>query len=453
MTRVTRRLGPAGWSLRARLTAAATVALAALTLTGSALLVWRVHQGLYAGLDAAVTQRAHDLSGELDTGRAAPAATARISGGVAVQVLDPQGRVLASSPDLDGEPRLFHFPAGPAGAPRLRTIDGVPLGDEASYRVAAARAGNGDTVYVGVSTGEASRGVAELIGALGVGVPVTIGLLAACTWLLVGRALSPVETLRRQAAEITSTDLHRRLDIPGSADELRALAETVNDLLRRLEEAASMQRRFVADAAHELRSPLTSLRTQLDVAVRQPETTDWPAVAAGAGQDALRLGSLVDDLVALARLDAGGPLQRTEFDLDDVVLSEVERVRRRSEHHLEVRGVQPLRLCGDPAAWARICQNLLDNAVRHARSQVDVRLLRDGDGLRLEVRDDGPGIPPAARATVFERFRRLDEGRGQDAGGSGLGLAIVRELVAAQGGRVWVEDGGPGARLVVRAPA
>jgi hypothetical protein len=228
------------------------------------------------------------------------------------------------------------------------------------------------------------------------------------------------------------------------------LAETMNGMLARLQDAQGVQRRFVADASHELRSPLATIATGLEL--MQNGTVDRSTVTA-LRVETSRLNKLVEGLILLARADERGLRpRREEVDLDEV--AELERGRPADGAVVaEVRAV-PVRVVGDRGQLARVVRNLVDNARRHARSRVLVTVGRDGDTAVLEVSVDGPGVPQAERARVFERFVRLDDARARADGGSGLGLAIVAEVVAAHGGSVEVTDGPDGGALFrVRIPA
>jgi signal transduction histidine kinase len=229
------------------------------------------------------------------------------------------------------------------------------------------------------------------------------------------------------------------------------LADTLNDLLARIEGATARQRQFVADAAHELRNPLAALRAELEINARHPEAT--PTSATDLLAETVRLSELVDDLLALARLDADIRPRPAPVDLDDLVLEHVVRIRGTAAHRIDTKGVRASRVHGDPNALRRVIANLVDNALRHAAASVTLELTGSRTGVRLVVADDGPGIRVADRERVFERFTRLDDARSRDAGGSGLGLAIVREIVTAHGGRIQIEDNDPGARFVVVLPA
>jgi signal transduction histidine kinase len=452
-------------SLRARLTAAATIVIAVGMAGAAALLVWRLHSVLATDLDANLTRQVRVVAADVVDGDVSPRLPRSAGESTVLQVVDAAGKVLSSSGDIDGEPRLFFTPPG-VGEPTLGTETTSAL--DGPYRVAALAVTSPSgpaTVYVGSPTAPVANSTTELGAALLFGVPAMVGLLALVGWWLVGRALRPVDTLRRQAAAIPGTDLQRRLDVPVSDDELGRLAQTFNDLLGRIAAATARQRRFVADAAHELRTPLAALRARMEIDLRHPPADAADAESVRTRRTALqqvtRLADLVDDLLQLARLDADPRPHRRVVDLDDVVWEAVSEAREEGPPSIDTSGISPVRVLGDPAALRRVVRNLLSNARRHADHNVTIRLSTDtaapsgshhapaGPTATLSIADDGPGIPVADRERVFERFVRLDEGRARDAGGAGLGLAIVAELVAAHGGRVWIEDNDPGARFCV----
>jgi signal transduction histidine kinase len=278
-----------------------------------------------------------------------------------------------------------------------------------------------------------------------VGFPLLLVLLAVVAWRVIGATLRPVEALRAGAEEITGGARPGQLPVPASRDEIHRLAVTLNGMLDRLESARVRQRAFVADAAHELRSPLANMRTQLEVAQHLGARTDWPAVADDLLTDTKRLSRLVDDLLLLARADDGTPRPRRSsgpVDLVALVGGVVQRYPAPPVRFEPPDG--PVWVQGEPDALDRVLANLLDNAVRHAVGEVVVAVLpqrRDGaDGHLVTVTDDGPGIPVADRDRVFDRFTRLDDARTRDDGGAGLGLAIVRELVRRQGGTIHLAD-------------
>jgi signal transduction histidine kinase len=276
--------------------------------------------------------------------------------------------------------------------------------------------------------------------------------------------------MRRQAAAIPGDDLRRRLDVSAAKDELGRLSKTFNELLERIAVASDRQRRFVDDAAHELRSPLAALQTRLEIGLRHPTAgiVDSEERAYGQRQalkEITRLVDLVNDLLSLARADAGRRPRSRPIDLDDLVWRAATDAREHGPPKIDTTGIAPVRVVGDTAGLRRVVQNLLDNARRHANDTVTVQLRLNfeppssgGDSAAvptatLIVADDGPGIPVADRQRVFDRFVRLDEGRPRDSGGTGLGLAIVSAIVAEHGGRVWIDGGEDGTAFVVQLPA
>jgi signal transduction histidine kinase len=258
--------------------------------------------------------------------------------------------------------------------------------------------------------------------------------------------------MRAEVAEITARDLSRRVVEPVAEDEIGRLARTMNGMLDRLQAAADRQRRFVADASHELQSPLASARAQLEVGLATGADTDWPDTVEGVLGEHDRMERLVQDLLFVASADevAGAP-RRERVDLDDLVLEEARSLRTRGRVEVDLSRVSGGQVLGDAHQLGRVVRNLLDNAERHAHSRVVVELRTHGDAVELTVADDGEGIRPEDRARVFERFTRIDAGRARSAGGTGLGLAIAKTVVEAHGGTIAVVDG-DGARFAVRLP-
>ncbi|MFE6844049.1 ATP-binding protein [Streptomyces sp. NPDC057686] len=371
-----------------------------------------------------------------------------------LQVVDADGRVLAASPNLAGRPALSPGRPGKPGTVR-RTWEGPARGDR-RHRVVQVTTVTGEglvTVYAGTSLRQADAADDVITGALAVGVPLLVLTVALVTWRVTGWALRPVEAIRAEVAEISDRDLHRRVPVPRSQDEIARLAVTMNTTLDRLEAAGIRQRRFIADASHELRSPITVLRTQLEVAQAHPDPALWGELVSGALEDTVRLQDLAADLLLLARLDTGEPPPAAAVDLADVA-REAARSRRRDRIPVDME-IAPEAVVRGSTLWlSRLVTNLLDNAQRHADRRV--RLLLRVDAARrtavLEVGDDGPGIPAADRERVFERFTRLDDARSRDEGGTGLGLAIARDIATRLGGSLTVEDAPAGARLVARLP-
>ncbi|MFJ3087128.1 sensor histidine kinase [Streptomyces sp. NPDC086838] len=461
---------------RAALGATAVVALALGAAGLAVLLVLRANLTDQAGLQAEVAARevAGQLAlgvpyGELDTGDEEEHP---------VQITGEHGRVAAVSKDLEaisgtGTDRVEPSSAAGAGDDDDRDADDEPGrgevdtdepdftngtatvdGDRADYRFAAVEvtdpAGRTLTVHAGAPLAAEQRAVDSVRSAMLAGLPVVLLVVAGTTWLVTRRALRPVEGIRREMAAITaSEDLRRRVPEPGSRDEIARLARTTNETLAALEESVGRQRRFVADASHELRSPIASLRTQLEVAAAHPHLLDLP----GAVADTVRLQSLAADLLLLARLDAGERPGATRLDLGALVREEVsQRAGDRVPVTVSVRGGHEV--AGSRGQLARVLGNLLDNAQRHAVRSVSVTVDADAGGVLVAVTDDGAGVPEAERDRIFERFVRLDEARARDDGGAGLGLAIARDVAVRHGGRLTVTGPpGGGARFELRLPA
>lgn len=451
-------------SVRARATAVAVIVVSAALAAGAFGLVHVLRTSLRGGVEDTARTEAADLAALARNGLVSGRLPAPRGDGVA-QLVDPTGRVIASSV-RGAQPPVSRL-RPPAGLSQVEEVRSVPVDDETrlsaprdddrfAYLVVASGLGApraGSTVYVAASL-EAVQSSTRTLGlALAGGLPGLVLVVGATVWLLTGRSLRPVEAIRAQVADMSARDLHRRVPEPATGDEIARLARTMNELLDRLERAADRQQQFVSDASHELRSPLASARTMLEVALATP-APDWPATAADVLDETGRMQRIVEDLLLLARADEGTLRQRRDtVDLDDVVLDEARRLRARGRVAVDTRLVSAARVVGDADQLARVVRNLADNAERHARSAVAFEVGRRDGTVRLVVSDDGPGIAPADRERVFERFARLDQGRARDGGGAGLGLAIVREVVTAHGGSVGLTGAGPGARVEVLLPA
>lgn len=437
------------WSLRARLTVVTAGLLCVTLAVGAVVLSTVLSRGRVAALDDVVRDRALTV-GALVRSDQVPEALPVAQPGEIVQVLDADGRVVASSPTASRT-----LPVLPAAAladlrsRALATSPGDPLvtGTEVSAYDAHARAAvllpegaDGELVVATVPLGEVEGLVRALRLALLAVVPVLTALLGAAIWVALGRALRPVEELRAAAAQVARAGGPGALPEPGTDDEIGALARTLNEMLDRLEVAAARQRSFVADAAHELRTPLAALGATLDVARAHPDAYERAELVAELADEVHRMQDLVSDLLLLARLGSR-PVPDASVDLAAVARDAADLAAAgagRPGVVVEVRGSGRAR--GDAAALGRVVRNLADNALRHADTRVRVDVV---DGC-VTVSDDGPGIPPEARDRVFERFVRLDDARARGAGGSGLGLAIAREVVREHGGDVVLRGPAPG---------
>lgn len=293
--------------------------------------------------------------------------------------------------------------------------------------------------------------VSRVTNALLIATPALVLMVGILTWLIVGRALYPVHSITRRVQEITGSTLHERVPEPPGGDEVGELARTMNAMLDRLEASAESQRRFMSDASHELRSPVASIRTQVETALMVPGGADWEQIARTVLQEDIRLASLVDNMLTMARIEEGMDRVEVEVDLDEVVFDQTSRA---TECAVDRSRVGAGRVLGVPSELASVVRNLFDNAVRHARSVVAISLSTEGAQVRFAVEDDGPGVAPTDRERIFERFARLQEGRARDSGGSGLGLALSRHIVEAHGGTISVGTGPlGGARFEVVLPS
>ena len=438
--------------MRARITALAVVIATVVLALASLVVVLVVQSQLRADLDRALEQRVDQIAAAVVDDPDAAVANSNDEDRFA-QVLDAEGRVVAATSNVDGEPPLAPLPEGDRSA---STRGDLPLEDDA-YRVLVRRVpieglrGGSGTVIVGENVDDVDDGVRALIVTLLLVVPAAVAVLAGAVWWLVGRTLRPVEAIRTEVDGIGLGQLDHRVPAPGTGDEIDRLAETMNAMLARLEASAADQRRFVADASHELRTPLARLRTQFEVDLADPRA-DLRATVREGLRDVDDMQAIVDDLLFLARLDAGAAAGRFDrLDLDAIVAEEVARARTTTDRSIDTSAVAPAVVRGDGHQLARLVRNLLANATRHARERVVVSVREQDDGVVLTVADDGPGIPPADRERVFERFVRLDDAR--TGNGTGLGLAIARDIAALHGGTVVAAGGTGGAELVVHLPA
>lgn len=310
---------------------------------------------------------------------------------------------------------------------------------------------SGATVYMLVSPLDAEAAVAPVDRWLGLGLPAAVLFVAAVAWWAAGRALRPVERMRDELARITATDMSSRVPQPRTGDEIARLAATMNETLDRLADAAVRQRRFVADAAHELRSPLAGLRNIAEVAATHGGTVDPQVLRTGTE----RLQRLTDDLLLLARLERTASVRGKSVDIAAIAEELVgeRRYRVPPDERFVVVADGPALVIGREEELGRMVQNLLDNASRYACHHINVTVTEpEPDLVRVEVHDDGPGIAEADRERVFERFARVDEARDRCHGGAGLGLAIARDIAERCGGRLYAADATCGARLVAELP-
>jgi signal transduction histidine kinase len=437
-------------NIRTRLMIIGLGGLAVGFLVGGIVLVAALGYALQRTVDSEALGTATDVAALVNAG--ALPEPIPVTRGQLVQVVDAQHSVRSTSLTADRlVPLLRPDELAAARSGRRLFIDGERVGVEGPLRVVAVPAGprrDPQTVIVAQPVRDLRESVGALRAALLVAYPLLLLALGIVGWRFVGAALRPVEELRAGAETITGRHAEDRLPVPDTRDEINRLARTLNDMLDRLAAGRARQRAFVADAAHELRSPLTNMRTELEVARRMPDDTDWSGLTDDLLADIERLTRLVNDLLLLARVDAAAPVDRAEPVELGALLGDVAERHRSARVPVELDVDGPQWTTADPDAVRRAVDNLVDNAVRHARNRVCLGL----SGGVVTVVDDGPGIPEADRERVFDRFTRLDDARARDGGGAGLGLAIVRELVRRQGGTVVLADAGPGVRAEVRLP-
>lgn len=438
-------------SLRVRTAGIAVIVVGAALLVGGVGLVVLLRNSLTDQVRTTAQLRAEDVADVLEAGTPPDGLAVSDEEDLVIQVLDADGDVVAASDNVEGEEAVLDLEPG-----QSREVGSTPVDDDSGFLFVAARAEGPDgdfTVVVGRSTELVSDSAGLVVSVLVAGLPVLVLLVGVTTWRTVGRTLRPVEEIRREVDEISGTELHRR--VPGSAndDEIARLANTMNRMLDRLQRSADRQRRFISDASHELRSPVSVIRQHAEVVLAHPERTTVQELAETVLAEDLRIQRLVEDLLLLARADEQTLREtRRAVDLDDLVFDEANRLRSVSDRRVDVSTVSAGRVFGDPAHLRRVLVNLGDNAARHARTTIRFTL-RQADDVVLTVEDDGDGVGPAERERIFERFVRLDEARTRDDGGSGLGLSIVAEIVAAHGGTVAVDTGDlGGARFELRLP-
>jgi signal transduction histidine kinase len=432
----------------------AASAVAAVVAVGGVLVLTSVRAGLIDNADRLGRAQAEQI-GQL--ARSGPLPVRLVSShGLEVAAQVVQAGTVVSATGNAAAPGFFGLPPQQPGTRRVVGIDRLPLDGDGPFRVTSlgVQTPRGPaTVFVAVTVEGTDDAVGAFVqdGLVGL-VALTLAVAGIC-WLVIGRTLAPVDAITRRAGLITGQRLDQRVPEPRTRDEIGRLARTINDMLTRLELNARRQERFVADAAHELRTPLATLRLRLETALDRGDPAADPELLPDLLSETLRLGSLVEGLLLLARSDAGRlTAQLRPVDLDDVVNDVVAAAQGRRTA-VRDRDVQPVQVLGEPALLEQVVRNLVDNAARHARDRVDVSLARDDGGAVLTVDDDGSGIPPEARRQVFERFVRLEEARERSAGGVGLGLAIVDEIVRLHAGTVEVtESPAAGARLRVRLP-
>ncbi|WP_415977530.1 sensor histidine kinase [Rhodococcus sp. 077-4] len=448
-------LRPRTWTVRVRSAVASTLVVAVcLVLAGGALLAV-LYTSLEDSARSAAVARAEQVAEQLEAETPSQideslfATDAQIG---IVQIIDTSGSVQAQSQG-DGEEPLTTARLDPATTRDLGRIEYGTHADFWATGHGAASPAGPMTVVVGADREPVENVVTTVSILLAVVGPIVITLVAFATYRLVGAALSPVEHIRSRVASISDHRFDERIPEPATRDEIARLAGTMNEMLERLQAGYVAQQRFVSDASHELRSPLSTITTALELAASRPDLLDAALIDDSLLPEARRMRQLIEDLLVLARSDETGTRSaRVDVDLDDLLYEARVRIAQLSDVAVD-SSIVPVRVTGDPQALARAVRNLCDNASRHAKTRITLSCCVSKSHAIITVDDDGPGIVPAERERVFDRFVRLDTARARDIGGAGLGLAIVAATVAEHGGTVAVTDSPiGGARFQIRLP-
>ncbi|WP_337001079.1 MULTISPECIES: sensor histidine kinase [unclassified Microbacterium] len=428
-------------SVRGRTTLGATAVVAVALLVGAFSFYGVLSASIHSATERAAEQRLEELSER--TGGPGSRGVDALDDEI-LQIIGPDRSVRAASEDAREKLGSTSLPIDDDA--QTTTIDGE------TYLVVSEDIGGDRTLVLAVSMDDDAETLATVATLLAIAVPLLLLLVAVTTWLVVGRALRPVERIREEVDGITAERLHQRVPVPQTADEIAALATTMNGMLDRLDAAATAQRRFVSDASHELRSPLATIRQHAELAQAHPDVTSIGELAEVVSEEGLRLQGIVESLLLLARLDEGASTHDAPVDLDDAALAEVSRLRA-AGFEVDGSGIHAARVDGDPRLLGQLMRNLADNAARHARGRIAIGVTPAEGYVFVTVEDDGAGVPVEERERVFERFVRLDEARSRDAGGSGLGLAIARGIASSARGTLVVDDSRwGGARFVLTLP-
>lgn len=456
-------------TVRGRVTFVAFVAMLLTLSAGAIVLLALLRQSLVNEIDRTITNRAFDVAAEIDVRNELDSAGFPN---------DPETFVGVIEQDADGPILEIHNDDQPSALELLSYVDGGVTGQKSfefgkpgrasiqsisltegadNLRMVFAQVSTGDEIVVVARTLDGvDRTVGQVRATALATVPLLALLVSVLVYALTGRALRPVDRMRTEVDAITAGDLTRRVKGSRRADEVSRLALTMNSMLERLESAQDRQRRFASDAAHELRSPLASIRAQLDVDLAHPDIARWDHTVAHVRNEVERMQHMVDDLLIMARSEDGSHdlASRELVDLDDIVIAVVARLRPTSSVDIDTSGVSAATVRGIPGHLRRTVNNLLVNALRHAENTVSVSLTTEDNQAVVMVDDDGDGVRPEDRERIFERFVRLDEARSRDAGGSGLGLALGREIAVAHGGSLSASNNDAGgARFTLKLPS
>ncbi|MEY2583425.1 MAG: hypothetical protein QOE09_3274 [Ilumatobacteraceae bacterium] len=443
-------------SVRSRATIGASFVLAVALAVGAFAAADLVRRALASDAESLLIDRVNEVEGLIHAGLLSRvlAPTGREIG--QIQVVDASGNVVAVTPGLAGATRLDVIDPPALGRETRATIDGKLIGGVPGqeYRIVARTVDSAVgplTIYAVTSLDSAHRAQRYLVNSLLIGVPLLVALAAVVISRVVRRALAPVDAMRAEVDRIEAADLSGRVRASTSDDEIANLGLTLNRMLDRLERASGQQQLFAAAASHELRSPLSTLRTELEVGLAYPDRTEWAKVAEDSLIEVARLEELTRDLRVLTRARSMQASAATPIELSELVAAEV-ALRRPRRDLRYFTSFAKAEIAADRDAVVRVVRNLLDNAERHATTGIRVAVRTDATGSTLSVTNDGPAIPAEDRERIFEPFMRLDEARSLDIGGSGLGLAIARSIMAAVGGSITAAATETGAQFIVWFP-
>lgn len=449
--------------IRFRLTFAFAGSMAIVLILVGAFVYARVADDLSSSIDDALRTRADDLARQIQNTEPDEFGLAgeRSEGAedILSEIVRPDGRVVASSDAFGGTSVLSpsQLEAGSQGVVYFEPHPVRGIENDARLLARPVSTEEGDfVIVVGASTGDRAETLAGLVATFAIGGPLALILASALGYFVAGAAMRPVEAMRARASRITLDRAEDRLPVPPADDEIGRLAGTLNEMLARIEQSLARQRAFVADAGHELRTPLAILRGELELGLRHSDDPAATAAAiASAIEEADALQQLADGLLELARSDAGKlRLQRAETPVAELLERTRTRFAARAEGEgrtIEVDAPGDLVWSLDPDRIGAAIGNLVENSLRHGGGPIRLAAARDGDELRLEVRDDGPGFPPDFVPKAFERFTRAESGRTTP--GTGLGLAIVAAIAEAHGGEAEIVPSvAHGAAVAVRIP-
>ena len=432
--------------IRARLTLAFALAMAVVLAAVGAFLYVRLGSSLDEAIDEELQTRLADASAQVARGDdATPAGDPEER---VVQVLAPDGTLLSTT--STGEPLLDATEVSRARETRSWFVVPAVAGLDGRIRVLAApvdTAAGPQVVLAGASLEDRDDAVRELLALLLVAAPIALVLASLLGYGLATLSLRPVESMRREAATISATAPGRRLSVPPAHDEISRLGETLNAMLERLEAALERERGFVADAGHELRTPLALLKAELELALRRPRSeAELEDAVRSAAVETDRLAQLAEDLLLLARSDRSQlPLEREPVAVEPLLNAVAARFRGRASdagRTIEIEAADTLEVTADRARVEQALGNLVDNALGHGRGTVRLGAVERNGHVELHVRDEGPGFPSDFLPRAFDRFTQADGAR--SGAGTGLGLAIADAVATAHGGSAHAEnpDGG-----------